>query len=340
MCFFMGSWRGLAAGISLVFFTVSPVQAGWFDWLGGGEEARQLTDIEQAKWALFNKESCCKNLSQLNYFPLATSFNEQVYIDTDAQVFEFKTGKSFTLGYSLPRVVGPYTVDIVSLLFDDVIFSPSVLLLDADFNITRAYSSNEFTYLPEKMFNPNRLVTSININGFPPGTAGAEVYMLILTTSADLERSTQMTATMRTYAQTQGMADPGIPDPIALHSAVGKLRISVNGGFSNLAEGDQVDAFFKNMFPDSGSSNSAQEYVDLPTPSEVPDRSPTPGLTSGVATGNVSMLPETEDLYNNLIAQAVEANDIDKALKLVEEAERAGSSSARTTFIDKVKNMK
>ncbi|WP_158538062.1 MalM family protein [Corallincola holothuriorum] len=319
---------------------LSPVQAGWFDWLGGGEEARQLTDIEQAKWALFNKDSCCNSLSQLNYFPLPASFSEEVFIDVDAQVFEFKTGKSFVLGYRLPQVVGSYSVELESLLYNDVIFSPSALLLDNKFNITRVISSNQFTYIPEKMFNPNRLNAVVNVNGFRQGTDGAETYLILFTTAEDLEGSTQMISTMRLFAETQGRADPGLPDPIAPHSAVGKLRVTVRSGYSDPTGGDAVDQFFKDMFPSDGNRNNGEQYLDLPAPSEVPDRSPTPGLTSAVATGNVSMLPETEDLYNNLIAQAVEANDIDKALKLVEEAERAGSSSARTTFIDKVKNMK
>jgi maltose operon protein len=49
------------------------------------------------------------------------------------------------------------------------------------------------------------------------------------------------------------------------------------------------------------------------------------------------MLKETEDLYNHLITQAVANKDIDKALKLVEEAERAGSGTARAVFIEQVK---
>ena len=59
-----------------------------------------------------------------------------------------------------------------------------------------------------------------------------------------------------------------------------------------------------------------------------------------VVSGRVSMLSETEELYNQLITQSVAENDIDKALRLVEEAERAGSRSARNTFIERVKELK
>jgi len=50
-----------------------------------------------------------------------------------------------------------------------------------------------------------------------------------------------------------------------------------------------------------------------------------------------TMLPETEQFYNNTIRQAVDRDEIDKALRLVEEAERSGSASARNSFIRALK---
>jgi maltose operon protein len=49
------------------------------------------------------------------------------------------------------------------------------------------------------------------------------------------------------------------------------------------------------------------------------------------------MLNDTESYFNNSIRQAVKAGDIDKALKLMNEAERLGSTTARETFIGSVK---
>jgi hypothetical protein len=46
--------------------------------------------------------------------------------------------------------------------------------------------------------------------------------------------------------------------------------------------------------------------------------------------------PTSEAMFNDAIRQAVEAGDIDRALRLLEEAERLGSQSARPTFIDAV----
>ncbi len=49
------------------------------------------------------------------------------------------------------------------------------------------------------------------------------------------------------------------------------------------------------------------------------------------------MLSETEAFYQSQIEKAVKAGDIDKAMKLVNEAERAGSTKAKSVFIDAVK---
>jgi maltose operon periplasmic protein len=47
-----------------------------------------------------------------------------------------------------------------------------------------------------------------------------------------------------------------------------------------------------------------------------------------------SPAPTSETMFNDAIVRAVEAGNIDRALRLLEEAERLGSSSARPTFIE------
>ena len=51
------------------------------------------------------------------------------------------------------------------------------------------------------------------------------------------------------------------------------------------------------------------------------------------ATKNTKMMSETEAMYNEMIIKAANKKDFDKALKLVEEAEKAGSKTARPTFL-------
>jgi maltose operon periplasmic protein len=48
------------------------------------------------------------------------------------------------------------------------------------------------------------------------------------------------------------------------------------------------------------------------------------------------MLSETRGMYDRLIRESVQSGDMDRAWRLVQEAERAGSTSARATFIQAV----
>ena len=50
----------------------------------------------------------------------------------------------------------------------------------------------------------------------------------------------------------------------------------------------------------------------------------------------VTPAPTSETMFNDAIRRAVEAGDIDRALRLLEEAERLGSQTARPTFIEAV----
>lgn len=64
---------------------------------------------------------------------------------------------------------------------------------------------------------------------------------------------------------------------------------------------------------------AAQEKVELPPPP---------------ATPVAPAAPTSEAMFNDAIRRAVAAGELDRALRLLEEAERLGSRSARPTFIE------
>ncbi|HRP35568.1 MAG TPA: hypothetical protein PLI48_06755 [Gammaproteobacteria bacterium] len=73
--------------------------------------------------------------------------------------------------------------------------------------------------------------------------------------------------------------------------------------------------------PAAASSPAAPQQPVLPPPP--------PATTSAPG-------PTSEAMFNDAIRRAVESGDIDRALRLLEEAERLGSRSARPTFIEAV----
>jgi len=70
-------------------------------------------------------------------------------------------------------------------------------------------------------------------------------------------------------------------------------------------------------------------------PAAAPAQAPTPAPAP--AAKREPVLNDTENYFNEGIKQAVASGNIDKALKLLNEAESLGSTSARATFISSVK---
>ena len=144
--------------------------------------------------------------------------------------------------------------------------------------------------------------------------------MLVFTTEKDLQQTTTLIDPAKAYAKGAGNAVPDIPDPIARHTTDGvlKLKVKTNSGSSVL------------VGPLFGSSGNGPVTVGN-TAAPVVAPAPAPAAKSE------PMLDDTETYFNNGIKQAVAKGDIDKALKLMNEAERLGSKSARSTFISSVK---
>ncbi|XDK50374.1 Hypothetical protein ABZS17D1_03869 [Kosakonia cowanii] len=78
-------------------------------------------------------------------------------------------------------------------------------------------------------------------------------------------------------------------------------------------------------------NTAAPAYNTQPASAPVAAPAPAPAAKSE------PMLNDTESYFNRAIKQAAEKGDIDKALKLLNEAERLGSKTARATFISSVK---
>lgn len=130
-----------------------------------------------------------------------------------------------------------------------------------------------------------------------------------------------MTNPAKAYAAGVGNAVPDIPDPIASHSTSGtlKLKVTAEQGSGNVMIGMLQPA------PAAAPVVVGSTAPATVAPAAVPAKPSEP------------MLNDTESYFNNSIRQAVKAGDIDKALKLMNEAERLGSTTARETFIGSVK---
>ncbi|PTS80665.1 transcriptional regulator [Aeromonas sp. HMWF036] len=275
---------------------------------------------------------CCTSISELQYQPLAAEQKRVVAIDGSSPAFNFPEGKSYYAAFKLPTNSGDLKVTVAGLI-DKTLFNPTVLLLDSQFKPTRTIGADIITYKPARMLDGDRVEGVFTIDRSYVGNPNNETYMVIYTTQATLSQTTQAMSPSKMMAKSLSVQDYGAKDPLIPHSAWGVVKIDVED-MSASALGDN---FYKPVY---------QEAIDANTPivDATPNKLVVPVATAATATAVTTvakpapvMLSETEAFYQSQIEKAVKAGDIDKAMKLVNEAERAGSTKAKSVFIDAVK---
>ena len=275
---------------------------------------------------------CCTSINELQYQPLAAEQKRVVAIDGSSPAFNFPEGKSYYAAFKLPTNSGDLKITVAGLI-DKTLFNPTVLLLDSQFKPTRIIGADIITYKPARMLDGDRVEGVFTIDRSYVGNPNNETYMVIYTTQATLSQTTQAMSPSKMMAKSLSVQDYGAKDPLIPHSAWGVVKIDVED-MSASALGDN---FYKPVY---------QEAIDANTPivDATPNKLVVPVATAATAVAGATaakpapaMLSETEAFYQSQIEKAVKAGDIDKAMKLVNEAERAGSTKAKSVFIDAVK---
>lgn len=260
------------------------------------------------------------SLQQLTWTPVDQSKVQSTQIAVGGQTLNVPgiTGK--VVAYSVPANIGELMLTLTSEVNKQTtVFAPNVLIFDQNMTPSAYFPSSYFTYQEPGVMSADRLEGVMRLT---PALGQQKLYVLVFTTEKDLQQTTKLLDPAKAYAKGIGNAIPDIPDPIARHTTDGvlKLKVKTNSGSSVL------------VGPLFGSSGPGPVTVgNTAAPVAAPVAAPAPVAKSE------PMLDDTETYFNNGIKQAVAKGDIDKALKLMNEAERLGSKSARSTFISSVK---
>ncbi|MBL0792383.1 maltose operon protein MalM [Klebsiella michiganensis] len=257
-------------------------------------------------------------LQQLVWTPVDQSKTQTVDLLTGGQRLDVAGISGPVAAWSVPANIGELTLTLTSEVNKQKqIFAPNVLILDQNMTPSAFFPSSYYTYQQPGVMTADRLEGVMRLT---PALGQQKLYVLVFTTEKDLQQTTTLLDPAKAYAKGAGNAVPDIPDPIARHTTDGvlKLKVKTNSGSSVL------------VGPLFGSSGNGTVTVGN-TAAPVVAPAPAPAAKSE------PMLDDTETYFNNGIKQAVAKGDIDKALKLMNEAERLGSKSARSTFISSVK---
>lgn len=303
-----------------------------------------------ASSALAQTSVCCRNWQELPY----TSLNiGKTYVDIDGKspVFELNDGKSFIGAYKLPIHSGDIRITAAAQI-DKTVYYPRIVMLDSQFRVTRVIGDDLFTYKPAQLLQLDRIETAFTVDRSRVGNPNNETYMVIYSPASELNKTTTILHPAKAFARAHSSVEPEIADPVVSHSAWGLVELEVED-LSSYAGKENV---FVPEYADKMAIANGGTYVDVnKKPVVAPNKlvvaptvvaveqvemmSKSPSSVNGstdIATG--TMLAETEAMYNQLIQKAISSGDIEKAMALASEAERAGSGSAKQTLVNAIKN--
>ncbi|WP_140918280.1 maltose operon protein MalM [Limnobaculum xujianqingii] len=260
-------------------------------------------------------------LQQLPWQPLVPPTSQTIKLDASSPQLSQGDIRGAVATIALPANRGTLEITLSSLVDNKSVYAPNVLVLDEQMRPAAYYPSERFAYAGPEVMDTDRLQGTLRLT---PALGQQQIYMLVYTTNKDLQQTTKLTAPAKAYAKGVGNAVPDIPDPIAQHSEQGTLKVVVKSDQQN------GNVMIGQLMPTSSSDTAATAVIPAPAAAPVakPHAAPEKVLT------------DTEEYFNQSIRTAVKQGDIDKALKLLDEAERLGSTTARETFVGSMKSKK
>lgn len=251
-----------------------------------------------------------QTLSQLPWQDLSLNQQQSVAIPSHAAP-HIAGASGAVLGYKIPANHGALKVHIKSpVQKDNTVFVPNVLVLDSQFNPSITYPSSQFKFNDERGLSPAQFEATLNLT---PTANQNFIYLLIYTTEQDLQGQTTMTHPAKLLAKAKGNQPPAIADIQVKHRSQGKLNVEVEGIQSN-----QIIGLSGALF--ESKTSSASQPVSPPAPK-----------TAQTVTQPVES--STENYFNQAVLSALKANDINKAMNLVNEAEQLGLKQPRQIFL-------
>ncbi|CAH7074271.1 Maltose operon periplasmic protein MalM [Vibrio chagasii] len=218
-------------------------------------------------------------------------------VTPESQHLNYQSINSPVVAVELPANRGEYSLTISSLI-GDTAFVPRAVIFDKNGKELESYGKDDFEYKKPRMHLGNRLVAEKEF--FPPRTEDS-VFLVVYTDQKDIGGFTDVIHPARLDAEGRGNYLPEVKDIPIPNASVGKVEVTID-----------KPSFFS--FGSSSESNAK------------------PAAAAKVE----AIQPETQTYYHNAIKAAVEADNIPKALGLLDEAKALGIEGAQEVFVKAV----
>ncbi|MEZ9997039.1 MalM family protein [Vibrio lentus] len=218
-------------------------------------------------------------------------------VTPESQYLNYQSINSPVVAVELPANRGEYSLTISSLI-GDTAFVPRAVIYDKNGKELESYGQDDFEYKKPRMHLGNRLVAEKEF--FPPRTEDS-VFLVVYTDQQEIGGFTDVIHPARLDAEGRGNYLPEVKDIPIPNANVGKIEVTIDKA-----------SFFS--FGSSSESNAK------------------PAAVAKVET----IQPETQTYYHNAIQAAVDADNIPKALSLLDEAKALGIEGAQEVFVKAV----
>ncbi len=266
------------------------------------------TSAGSAEQALAAAPSCCASLRELPYQPIPVNFSGEVRIDTGAPAFAFDSGKSYFRAFQLPAASKSFEIRLYSQAGETVL-APNAMLLDSQFRVTRLLGAEDFVYAPASGFKGDSLDARLRVDRLYPDNPGNEHYLVLYTSEAQMRGQTVIEHPAKAFARALGNEAPNIPDPVARHAPVGMIKMVL---IEDKVAGQQANTYVP---PFSIGREMGNQLPSVPAP---------------------AVLPETQAYYRQGIDAALANKDLERALRLADEAARVGDASAKAYLLERI----
>ena len=286
---------------------------------------------------------CCATYADMPFMPLPNNqFEYQFELNDRAPVFAFADGSSYFQTFQLPAQGRNFKFRISST-FGKSVLIPVVQLLDSKLKVVREIKGADFTVDYGNLGRKVYLTATFDIDN---GNASPISFLVVKADTNSIGGETQIMSAARKWAKETGLAQPVESDPVIPHSLTGELELQMEvsgfrneaGKVSTVGEATTGNAAALATVAGTAAVVSKPAAVVVQPKPLVGQQESAASVSPTTATPAAPMLAETEAFYNQQITKAIVSGDIEKAMALTNEAERAGSQTAKKTFVDAVKS--
>lgn len=250
--------------------------------------------------SLSDGDICCAAMSEFYWTQLDSTDNIEFELNDASPIWHFSQGNSRFAAFELDPKSKMVEVTLRSYMTEKQVLAPQVIALDETFNVVQTFGLDQFDTLYGDALRQNRYQTTLQLD------AEKTPYFVVYTANSDVGQQVVIPHPAKVRAIRSSAPLPMVTDLKYVHAFTGKLDIEVTTQSLR------------------SHAKSSQKQASKPAPI-VKKQAVVTAAQSG-----------TVEYYTNAIKQAVDQNDIAKALALLEEAKALNIEQAQQVFIDAV----